>query len=77
MAEIEKAFSRQLQDSAMVIIAERDITRNELAEMLDIFPEGAHRLLSQNSWPAETGFKVLEALGATVEVTMKSPVNDK
>ncbi len=64
-----------LHDEALRIIKERGIGQNELATMLDVFPEGARRLLSQESWPAETGFRVLNALGVNVvvEVTLPSP----
>lgn len=65
---LQEAFPRYLQDEAMRILIEREITHNELADKLDIFPDGARRLLSQNSWPAETGFRVLDALGVTVNV---------
>lgn len=64
-----------LHDEALRIIEERGIGQDELATMLHVFPEGARRLLSQESWPAETGFRVLDALGVSVviEVTIPSP----
>ncbi len=64
-----EVFPQLLQDAAVRIINERGMNHEDLAEALDVFPEGARRLLSKNSWPASTGFRVLEALGASVEVS--------
>ena len=63
-------FPDYLHEVAIYHLSERDIDEEQLAEMLDIFPEGAKRLLNQRYWPASTGFRVLEALGVEVDVTI-------
>lgn len=68
--DLEAAFPKLIHDEAINIMKDRGMGTNDFAEMLDVFPEGARRLLSQDSWPAETGFRVLDALGVSVDISI-------
>jgi len=68
---LQESVPRLIQDEAMRIMKERQIGYDELAEKLEMFPEDARRLLSPNNWPATTGFRVLDALGVEIDISIK------
>lgn len=72
VSNLAESFSRRLQDEAMQEIDRRGMDATELAEILDLFPEGARRILSQEEWSAARGLRVLGALGLSIDVTIVS-----
>lgn len=67
------SFPALLQSEARRILEERDISQNELAEKMKVFPNGARRILQQDIWTVKDSFKVLEALGVTIEIDFVEP----
>lgn len=62
------SFPALLQSEARRILEERDISQDELAEKMKVFPNGARRILDQENWPVRDSCRVLEALGVTIEI---------
>jgi ribosome-binding protein aMBF1 (putative translation factor) len=70
---LPEAFPDLMRREALRIMRQRELSDEKLAKMLGIFPAGVRRLVEPESWPASTGFRVLEALGVTIELDFKSP----
>src|SRR5689334_11656957 len=66
--DLTQSFPKYLRDQAVAEINTRGLTREELADKLDLFPSGVDRIMSQKEWPASLGCRVLEALNMTVTI---------
>ena len=73
--DLTEAFPQFLRAKAIEEIDTRNITRDELAEKLDLFPAGVDRVLNNTQWPASLGLRVLDALDVSVDVTFSEPSN--
>lgn len=68
MTELERTVSVQLRERALQEVDARGLSDLELARILDLFPDGARRLKSQNEWTLGTALAVLEKMGLRVEI---------
>lgn len=65
---LTEAFPRLLREKSIEAIEAHGMSRDDLAEKLDLFPAGVDRILSQKEWPANLGLRVLEALEVQVDI---------
>lgn len=69
MTKLEKHISEKLRDLAMQEVETRGLDDEELADLLDVFPDGARRLRHNHEWSVVTGLTVLDKMGVRVDVT--------
>lgn len=65
---LEEEVAKTLREKALDEIAGRGLTVEQLAEILEVFPDGARRLTHEPKWSVNVGLRVLGALGVPVRI---------
>lgn len=64
----EREFQHQLRDMALAVIEREQLTREDLAQRLDMLPVGVEMLLGRKTWPMHVCLYVTEVLDVDVRL---------
>lgn len=62
------AISNMLRERAVAAFRDKEVSEEQLAASLNIFPMAVSRLMSESSWTVDRAIRVLDALGEDVHL---------
>jgi len=70
----ELTLAKILQERVLAEVASRHFDKEQLADVLDLYPSGAGGLLRETNWSLEIAIRVADALGIDVTKSLATGV---